>query len=393
MRIAFVSANYRPSFGGVETHVEQLATRMVALGHEVEVWTHAIPPASAGPEELEGVTVRRFSLFARHSELGFSLALTRHLATRSRDFDIVHAHGYATLPALQAALGPARAFVFTPHYHGTSHHPIRRLLHSPYRLLGAGVFRRAAAVICVAPGEAALVTRRVPEVAKRIVIIPNGVDVAAIRAAPPYPRDDEVVVAGGRLESYKNVDRVIAALPYLPERMSLCITGDGPDRRRLGEVAVDVGESQRVHFLGRVSTPSLRSWLRTASVYVTMSALEANPITVLESLAAGTPVVASDIAAHRDIADAIGPQFIRIVPAQLEARALAAAISGAWPTDVAVSAGSGAILEWDDVVDRTLAVYRAAIRRTTRIPADRPCQSPHSGCASERSDPRPAPSG
>jgi len=360
MRIALVTPRYAPSIGGVETHVARVAAYLAARGHVVEVLTHAHRRGLASCEEIEGVTVRRFPLpFPAQSPLlAFAPGLWAYLARHAARYDVVHAHHYHALPALGAALSDCRSLVFTPHYHGAGHTPLRSLLHVPYRHAGARVFARAHSVICNSEAEAMLVRRDFPRVARRMRVIYPGVDVAAIRAAIPYATTDKVILSVGRLETYKNVQLVIAMLRHLDADYVLRVVGDGPARPALEEGARRLGLDCRVEFLGRVDDDTARRWLRTARAYVSMSAHEAFGLALVEALAAGAPALAADIPAYREIArgmpvGAIALAPLGSTPAEL-AGALRALVSHASPV-VPVHD----IASWDDVAARTEAVYDA----------------------------------
>jgi glycosyltransferase involved in cell wall biosynthesis len=363
MRIALVTPRYAPSIGGVETHVTRVATYLAARGHVVEVLTHAHRRGLALCEEVEGVTVRRFPLPlpTQSPLLAFAPGLWAYLVRHAARYDVVHAHHYHALPALGAALSGCRSLVFTPHYHGAGHTPLRSLLHVPYRHAGARVFARAHRVICNSEAEAALVRRDFPCVARRMDVIYPGVDVAAVRAAVPYTTTDKVILSVGRLETYKNVQLVIAMLRHLDDGYVLRVIGDGPARTALEQVARRLGLGRRVEFLGRVDDDTARRWLRTARVYVSMSAHEAFGLALVEALAAGTPALVADIPAYREIArgmpdGAVALAPLASTPAEL-ASALRALVSYASPD---VSAYS--IASWDDVAARTEAVYDALLR-------------------------------
>ena len=113
----------------------------------------------------------------------------------------------------------------------------------------------------------------------------------------PWP--GTLVVSAGRLESYKHVEKTVAAMAHLPTDFSLIVTGDGPERRRLETTIAELALLARVRLLGRVYLDELWRWYRRADVYVSMSANEAYSLTVAEALSAGARVVASDIPAHR----------------------------------------------------------------------------------------------
>ena len=202
MRVAFVSAHYAPMIGGVEKHVVAIATRLAAQGHQVEVLTHAEPGSGLAPVELiDGVTVRRFPVPLPSRNYAFSPALSLHLHRHGGDYDVLHAHGYHALPALQATLARPPALVFTPHYHGTGHSFFRKLLHPPYRRLGRLIFTRAGRVIAVAPPEGELILSHFPEVRRRLSVVPNGVDRPALDGAEPFDLQSRVVLSAGRLRS------------------------------------------------------------------------------------------------------------------------------------------------------------------------------------------------
>jgi glycosyltransferase involved in cell wall biosynthesis len=363
MRIAYVSAHYAPMVGGVEKHVTELAGCVAKLGHEVEVLTHAEPgTADLQPVELaDGVTVRRFTVPLESTNYAFSPGLFRELVRVRRGFDVIHAHGYHALPALQAALARPSTFVFTPHYHGTGHSAFRKLLHPPYRRLGALIFSRAARTIAVSPPEAMLILSHFPEIEDRLVVIGNGVHTGDVKAAAPFLEARRVVLSAGRLETYKQVDRTVEAMAHLPEDYVLRITGDGAARAGLEDRAGALGLGDRVRFLGKVSEGDLYRWFRTAHVYVSMSSNEAMPVAFIESLAAGARGLASDIPAHRDLI--VKTQgSIDLIGLDASPQTLAGAIEA-----LAGRAVVPARIEtWDDVAARTVGVYEDAIAAENR---------------------------
>jgi glycosyltransferase involved in cell wall biosynthesis len=354
-KLALVTPRYRPVIGGVETHVEWLARHAIARGHEVTVLTQGEDPEQPAMEVVEGAVVRRFPVAYRSTHYAVAPQLWRFLREEGRTFDVVHAHNYHSLPALAAALTLDRqtSFVFTPHYHGTSASAVRRALHRPYRLAGARILRRAGAVICVSGREASLLKRDFPFVAGHVQVIPNGVDVHTLQSAVPFQQSNTVVLSVGRLEEYKQVDRIVGAMSHLEDRFVLRIGGEGPARVEIERQIETLGLSDRVRLLGRVDDAELLRWFRTASVYVTASRIEAMPITPLEVMAAGARVVASDIDAHREIAQVTdGP--VTLLPRDPSPLQIAQAIR----TAADMPTRKANVSTWEEVGDRTLAVYR-----------------------------------
>ncbi len=364
IRVALVTPRYVPSIGGVETHIARVATRLAAQGHRVEVLTQAHMRGLAPCEEIDGVVVRRFPLPlpSRSPLLAFAPGLWAYLSRHGARYNVVHAHHYHALPALGAALTLRGAIVFTPHYHGGGHSPLRSLLHVPYRRAGARVFARAQRVICNSEAEAALVRRDFPYAARRLSVIYPGVDVAAIRAAVPYTEARRVILSVGRLETYKNVHLTIAALRHLDDDYVLRVIGDGPARPALEALVPRLGLRDRVRFLGRVDDDVVRRWLRTAQAYVSMSAHEAFGLALVEALAAGAPSLASAIPAYREIARGIPSAALTLLPLTSSPETVAAALRGlaARPASAA-PARDVAVASWDDVAARTLDVYSAVV--------------------------------
>ncbi|HUN37687.1 MAG TPA: glycosyltransferase family 4 protein, partial [Trebonia sp.] len=328
MRIAMVSAHYAPFAGGVESHIEEIARRLVARGESVEVLTHRDDPDQPGTEARDGVLVRRHTVPVTSQHFGVSPAVWAALRRDRHRYDVVHAHGYHSDAPLMAALSGASPLVFTPHYHGTGHSPLRKVIHIPYRFAGARIVARSTRVICVSRAEADLFLGHFPAARPRVTVIPNGAHLARISAAQPFPDAGVLVVTGGRLQAYKQVDRIIEAMALTPAALRLVVTGDGPERPALEALTQRCGLGARVRFIGRVDPDELYRWYASAEVFCSMSSNEAMPVTILELLAAGARVVASDIPAHRDIRDRTAGA-ISLVPLDVSPQDLAAALNRA----------------------------------------------------------------
>ena len=135
---------------------------------------------------------------------------------------------------------------------------------------------------------------------ERITVLRNGVDLVLFH---PAARDQaraqmgltgRVLLSVGHLIERKGHNFVIAALPHLPE-CSLMIAGEGPERSALERLAAELKVSERVRFLGSVPHAELHRVYAAADALVLASSREGWPNVLLESMACGTPVVASNI--------------------------------------------------------------------------------------------------
>ncbi len=349
-----VSAHYAPFAGGVESHIEEIAKRLADRGETVEVLTHHDDPGLPDKEIRDGVLVRRYKVPVTSQHFGLSPAMWAALVRSRHRYDVVHAHGYHSSAPLAAALAGASPLIFTPHYHGTGHSLFRKAIHVPYRAVGAGIVARSQRIICVSRAEADLFMTHFRAARPRVTIIPNGADLGRITTAQPFPDAGAVVITGGRLQSYKQIDRVIGAMALTPPDLRLVVTGDGPERGALEALTDERGLRAKVRFLGRVDPMLLYRWYASAEVFCSMSSNEAMPVTILELLAAGARVVASDIPAHRDIRDRTAGA-ITLVPLNASPAVLAAALRCARDEP---GAPGQKIPTWDEVTTQTLEVYQ-----------------------------------
>ena len=110
-------------------------------------------------ETIDGVQVRRFPVPVPSRHFAVSPSLGRALMAQRGKWDVVHVHGYHSVVPLLATLAGARPLMFTPHYHGTGHSPLRKALHLPYRRFGALITSASRRVICVSEAELACWSR------------------------------------------------------------------------------------------------------------------------------------------------------------------------------------------------------------------------------------------
>jgi glycosyltransferase involved in cell wall biosynthesis len=367
--IAIVSPRYAPDIGGVERHVERLARGLVARGATVEVLT-TDPTGRLAPRALrDGVVVRRFPTVGGDATYFVSPWLARWLLERADRYALVHAHGYHTLVPLSAALGARHhrvPLVVTPHYHATGHTPFRALLHRPYRPVAARVLRAARAVIAVSEAERGWLERDFG--ALPLHVLPNGVELPAPGVEPALPSGrvagEVTLLAVGRLERYKGVEGIVTALPFLPPEVRLTVIGRGPAQGWILEMGRRNAVSDRVRLLGHVPAGTLAAWYGSADLFVTLSREEAFGMTVLEAAAAGAPVLASDIPAHREVRGYVPPGRIRLVDPAARGPALANAIVAGLGEGRTVGRDGWLLPTWDAMVEGVERVYSEVLGAT-----------------------------
>jgi glycosyltransferase involved in cell wall biosynthesis len=157
--------------------------------------------------------------------------------------------------------------------------------------------------------------------ARRVRYIPNGIDLARFRPAAPTARDVPVIGTVAGLRAEKNLPRLLRAFAALPAPARLRIVGDGPERPALAALAAALGMAERVEFTGAMADPAPA--YRGFDLFALSSDTEQMPLSVLEAMASGLAVAASDVG---DVAAMLAEANRRFVVARDDA-ALAAALA------------------------------------------------------------------
>lgn len=216
---------------------------------------------------------------------------------RERDFDLIDAHYFFPdgVAAIRLGRRLKKPVVITAR--GTDVNLIPELP-GPRRMIQEAA-REAAGIIAVSQAlKDAIVALGIP--GERVTVLRNGVDLELFQ---PQARDEtraRLGLAGpqllsvGHLIERKGHDLVIGALPSLPG-YRLLIAGDGPERARLQNLSAALKVSDRVSFLGALPHEQLHKIYAAADALVLASSREGWPNVLLEAMACGTPVVASNI--------------------------------------------------------------------------------------------------
>jgi glycosyltransferase involved in cell wall biosynthesis len=220
--------------------------------------------------------------------------------------------------------------------------------------------RQADAVITVSAGlRDALIGLGAP--AENITVMRNGVDLSVFRPIDPAQARVALGVTGscmvsvGALIPRKGHDRTITALAQLPG-WTLLIAGSGPENGRLEALAKDLGVAGRVRFLGSVPHAELAGLYSAADVSVLASSREGWANVLLESMACGTPVIASPIPGNPEV---VQTAAAGLIAAENTPLGLAQAIR-AWeaaPGDRAATRAYATRFSWDETSRRQLELF------------------------------------
>ena len=302
LRIAIVSQAYHPAVGGVTEHVSATSRFLAERGHEVTVVTGRF-----GGGETESPRVRRigrnivvpYNGAENNITVGWGLGKKLDAVLTDGRFDVIHVHcplsPMLPLLALRSAKQPV---VGTFHSTASSNWPFR-LFHRqllPY-------YRRIDHAIAVSETARDFVTRSFPG---PVEVIPNGVALDRFRPGlsrlARFADGTPTILFVGRHDPRKGLPDLLSAAGRLARRgreFRVVIVGDGRLRRR-AERMVRGPLRGRVHFEGRVSNERLPWYYASADVFCSPArGGESFGIVLLEAMASGVPVVATDLPGYR----------------------------------------------------------------------------------------------
>jgi glycosyltransferase involved in cell wall biosynthesis len=293
-------------------------------------------------------------------------ALRRHVAAlrrRGLGFDVVDAHYFYPDGVAAARLARELDLPLVITARGTDLNLVPSYP-APRRMIVEAAARADAIVTVCAALKTVLSDLGVPD--DKVHVLRNGVDLELFTPGDRNAARRRLDVAGplllsvGSLIERKGHHLAIEALARLPEAR-LAIAGDGPEEGALRALANRLGVADRVRFLGNVPHEALADVYRAADALVLASSREGWANVLLEAMACGTPVVATEIWGTPEVVAA--PEAGRLV-ARRDASALAEAVRAllADPPERAATRRYAERFSWEDTVQGQLAVFRAVAR-------------------------------
>ena len=314
MRIGLVCPYSLTIPGGVQGQVLGLAKTLRSLGHFVRVLGPCDgPPPDTGvtPLGMSIPTTANGSVAPIAPDVPCALRTIR--ALRDEQFDILHLHEPLapgpTLTSLFLAQGPMLGT-----FHAAGKSLAYDLLKGPVRWLR----NRLDYAVAVSEDAAEMAHSAL---GGEYEILFNGVETDRCNSVVPWPKENPTILFVGRHEPRKGLGVLLEAMTFLPADTQLWVASDGPDT---AELKAQSAGDHRVKWLGRISEEEKLSRMKGADIFCAPSLRgESFGVVLLEGMACGTPVIASEIPGYAKVAR--GGEDALLVPAG-DSQALASAI-------------------------------------------------------------------
>lgn len=310
MNLLFIVDGYYPSMGGAEKQVELLTKELSRRGHNVKVYAPHLEKQSPLKEELDGVSIERIP-YPHIKKIGVFILLLRFglkLFKERKNFDAIHIHMVRNLAAMVGFMKPmlkstvvakiSGAWEFEGGILDPSHasHPLYRMMN--YFIKRLDCFQAISKYTVLQLQLAGYPV-------KKIKHIPNAIDTNRFSYKERNSDTGDLnVVYTGRLRHVKGVDVLIDAWSRVVvssdnQKLRLLIAGNGPFRSELEKKVQYHGLQDSITFLGLVS--DIPELLSNSHIYVQPSRQEGLSNSVLEAMAAGLPIVATNISGNEDL--------------------------------------------------------------------------------------------
>ncbi|MGQ0649108.1 MAG: glycosyltransferase family 4 protein [Gemmatimonadaceae bacterium] len=380
MRIVQISPYSWDAPGGVQVHIGQLSHHLRERGHDVLVLA---PGDQPGFREGARIVGRPYPVHVNGSvaRLCFSRRSSHviHKALEVFTPDVIHVHDPLTpstamlgvIHRTAPVVATFHSYFARDHFEGRVYTAIAPLLRPVWKRVDRRLAVSAAArhSVCSRMGDAA------------VEIVPNGADVEVFASARPaeLPPGRRLLFVG-RLEPRKGFPVAVRAFarlaPAYPD-LQLVVVGDGEQRGAVDELPSEL--RSRVYMMGRVAYEALPTFHQAADIFVSpATGSESFGIVLVEAMAAGLPLVASDIAGYREVARH-EQEGLLVRPSDPEA--LAAGVRRLLDSPgLATALGSAGtarsrMFAWDSIIDRLETVYDSLViheRRPVPLEVARP---------------------
>lgn len=308
LRIGLFTDTYAPQVNGVSISLQLISEGLKNRGHQVTIFAPRFP----GYKDDQPNVMRLPSLKYLNNPPIYVAVLGSPRSTWSltrKHFDVLHAHSPASVGLLAYLTASTKRLplIYTYHTSITDYtHYIKFIGGTRIIKYAAGWFSSASTnlgdqIVVPSPKFQRLLLAQ--KVTRPINVIPNGIDLSSFKAAKNagslrnrlgIKSDAPILLTVGRMDPEKRLEFIVDAFEILSKRVPnahLVFAGDGSSRKGLEEKVSGTSAKDRIHFLGMVNRAELPNILHDADLFLSASTTEVHPISVIEAIASGLPLV------------------------------------------------------------------------------------------------------
>jgi len=362
MKILQVSDSYYPDPGGVSEVLHHLTKALRNRGNEVHILTGGHPDAN----EEKGVTRlgRRMSIHANKSEINWTFSPGLFPKVKSfideNSFDVIHTHGpFAPNISFLALLYSDAVNVATFHtaFSGFNYYKLSKFIFTP-------ISKKIDGSICVSKHALEEIYPHFPKGNYRI--IPNGVDTSRFNPHGKKLKEfsgKKIILFLGRLDPRKGLPVLLEAFPLIKKEIPdavLLVAGKGVPPENISE---DLKES--IIFKGMIPNEMVPVYYRSADLYCSPAIYgETFGIVLLEAMACGTPVIASDIDGYKEVIPDKEMLFEKGNPKSLAGKAISILKRNSEARRISkIGLETAKKYDWHNVAEETEDFYRMLLEK------------------------------
>ncbi len=373
MKIAHVVATFPPHIGGMGQVALEEAKRLVAAGHDVTVFT--LDYGGEYATYFSGINIVRLWTPFKFGDAGF----VPQLLWRLSGFDLVHLHypwyGGAEWVWLASLLFRV-PYIVTYHMDAAPVGAFKKFVQQVYDLfMPQSILLDAKKVISV-DREHLTASKFGLEIPQKLTVeLYNGVDTTVFTNAVslPFPKelakweDKKIFLFVGNPLPFKRLESIINALALVSDKdVVLAVVGDGYGMEKYKQIAHEAGVERQVRFVGKIlDRAELNRYYQAATALVVAAVnAESFSLVIIEALAAGCPVIASDIPGVRSRID-VGKDGVLFAPASIEDLAKAMRDFASHTVDERATMGAHGRMKvvrhygWEKHVSDLMNIYRS----------------------------------
>jgi len=310
MKVVQVVSYYPPHLGGMQNVAKEISEELFKDGHKVEVYTSDIGCKEGKLKSKNNLKVHYLKSFElAHTPIIPSLFFK--LLAIPKD-SIIHLHiAQAFIPEIVYIASKLKKISYIAHFH-TDVGPSGKLgiLLPLYKRIFLKRVLKSASKIVILNRKYRILINRNYNIFKNIVTIPNGVSKAFFVNKKDTEHEQINLLFVGRLSTEKNILKLIKAVSLLKSKTILNIVGDGEKKMEI-EKYISSNNLRNIILHGKKIGKDLINFYQNADIFLLASNYEGLPLVLLEAMASGTPIIASDVIGIREV---IGEAGILINP-------------------------------------------------------------------------------